>query len=318
MLNRRHCLIAIGKAAFAAGLPLPAMAAPPHFFGTAGAELGLQLFMLDAQARTDLEGTLRAVASMGYREVEIANLYGRSGGTIAAMLRAAGLSCPSIHVQGRSRGDDAPSFDGPLGALVGDAQAIGARTLTLASFRFPDDAPARLPDERLRKYVARIGNLMDAGAWRRNADFLNRTGAMLAREGLRIGYHNHNAEFAPLPEGGCGMDILLGETDPACVDFELDVGWVAAAARDPIALLRAHPGRFTQLHVKDVAAATPDYAFVQKSAPLGLGVLDWREILPVARKAGAVHYFFEQDPPYEEDPAGIAARAHSYLAALPT
>ncbi|WP_298397625.1 sugar phosphate isomerase/epimerase [Sphingobium sp.] len=283
----------------------------------AAPSLGVQLFMAEEQARRDLDATLDSIAQIGFTTVEVAGFCGQTPAALGQAIRRAGLVCTSVHMQGRDRGDDAPHLDRPVQALIEDAHDLGAARIVLASFLFPDDAPTRAPNERLAAYVARIGNVMDANAWRRNADRLNRLGAQLARADIHIGYHNHNAEFAPLADGGTGMDILLRETDPALVEFEMDAGWVAAAGKDPITLLRSHPGRFRQMHVKNVARAMQsNFAFRQTSAPLDNGAIDWRALLDAARTNSVCNLYIEQDPPYSEDPLHILRRNHDYLAPL--
>lgn len=280
--------------------------------------LGVQLFMLEEHARADLDYTLAAVERMGFGSIELAGYWGPTVAAMADAIRKAGLLCTSAHVQGRDRGDGAPHLDRPLSSLIEDAHILGLKTVVMASFLFPDNAPQRRVDERLAAYIARVGNIMDADAWRRNADRLNDIGTRLAHEGLRIGYHNHNAEFAPLSGGSSGMDILLRETDPALVDFEMDAGWVAAAGEDPLALMQRYPGRFRQMHVKNIARETPrNFAFRQTAAPLGKGVIDWRTLLPTARKAGIDNFYVEQDPPYSDDPLNILDADYRYLSRLP-
>ncbi len=141
---------------------------------------------------------------------------------------------------------------------------------------------------------------MTADDWRFNADFLNAKGAVLKRSGLKLAYHNHNAEFSPLAGGGQGArngyEILLATTDPALVGFEMDAGWVAAAGQDPFALLKDHPGRFTAMHVRDIKATTkPNFVFVQDPTEVGSGKIDWKRLLPAAHAAGVRDFFVEQE-----------------------
>ena len=98
-----------------------------------------------------------------------------------------------------------------------------------------------------------------------------------------------------------GLDILLKNTDPALVQFEMDVGWVVAAGADPFALMKANPGRFKQMHVKDVKATTrPNFAFEQDPTEVGSGIIDWKKLLPAAYAHGVHGFFVEQEAPYEK------------------
>jgi sugar phosphate isomerase/epimerase len=152
--------------------------------------------------------------------------------------------------------------------------------------------------------------------WKTTADLLNSAGATLKKAGLALGYHNHNVEFAPVG-GTTGMDYLLGNTDPALVHFEMDAGWVVAAGADPFALLKAHPRRFRQMHVKDVKATTkPNFAFEQDPAEVGSGVIDWKRLLPASYTAGIRDFFVEQEAPFAMPRLDSVKVSFDYLNAL--
>jgi len=110
-------------------------------------------------------------------------------------------------------------------------------------------------------------------------------------------------------------ELLLENTDPDAVWFEMDVGWVAAAGVDPIRVLRAHRQRFRLMHVKDIeASTTPNFAFKMAPADVGSGSLDWKTILPAGYDVGVRYYYVEQEPPFA-GPRMDAARAdYNYLA----
>ncbi|HEX2818447.1 MAG TPA: sugar phosphate isomerase/epimerase, partial [Phenylobacterium sp.] len=129
-------------------------------------------------------------------------------------------------------------------------------------------------------------------------------------------YHNHNIEFAPKGETN-GLEILLKYTDPALVPFEMDVGWVVAAGHDPFALLKAHPGRFRQMHVKDVKASTKaNFAFQQDPADIGSGIIDWKRLLPAAYAHGVRDFFVEQEAPFDKPRLESVRIDFDYLNAL--
>lgn len=128
-----------------------------------------------------------------------------------------------------------------------------------------------------------------------------------------LSYHNHNLEFAPVG-GTTGWDILMRETDPALVSFEMDIGWVAAAGCDPIEVLRANPHRIRMLHVKDVDPATKfNFAVQQVSAPIGKGIVKWGPLLHLAQQQGVTSYFVEQEPPFATNAFDAIAQSIAYL-----
>jgi sugar phosphate isomerase/epimerase len=274
---------------------------------------GVQLYTLKRDLLSDFDGTLAKVRAIGFRSVESATLFGRTPTAFRASLDRAGLICPSIHLPAVANGAGL-SLSGDIGALARDLRIVGCRTVVMPTFLNPPNAPPRLPDESGYHYARRTGLLMTAADWRRNAVFLNEAALKLAVEGLRLTYHNHNPEFAPLAEGGTGMDILLVETDPNLVGFELDIGWAAAAGQDLKALIARHPGRFRQMHAKDIKATTKaNFAYAQDPTSVGDGIVDWRGLLPMAIKAGIDEIYVEQEPPYPHDALEAIAASYRYL-----
>jgi sugar phosphate isomerase/epimerase len=317
-MDRRELLaggLALSTLALAGGAGRAARAAALPFFARHHLPIGVQLYTLDPDLDSDFEGTLRRLARIGYRSVEMAGYHGRTAPQLRRAFDAAGLVCTSAHIQPSQRGNG-PSFAEP-DALARDMRVIGVTDVILPIPLFPRDF--RPPREiNAGDGFRESGKAMRAGDWRRTAEFLNQHARALAPHGLRVGYHNHNFEFAPL-DGTNGFQILLGETDPKLVRFEMDAGWVAAAGKDPIALLSAHPGRFTQIHVKEVKASTiPNFEARQDPAEVGSGGMDWRHILPAAYQAGVRHFYVEQEPPYPGTRLQSVEKSFRYLAKLTT
>jgi sugar phosphate isomerase/epimerase len=304
-------------AAAAAGLSAGpgASAADRPFFKRTALQVGLQLYTLGDGLKADLDGQLGQVAKIGYRTVEMAGYLGRSPQELKAALDRAGLTCPSAHVQGRAGGPD-PSF-ADLDRVIADAHVIGFRHVVMPMFAIPEHVDMTpKPGEDRRALLGRLAAQVTADDWKAAADFLNKKGAVLKAAGLTAGYHNHNVEFAPLG-GTTGLEILLKGTDPALVQFEMDAGWVVAAGQDPFALLKAHPGRFTQMHVKDVKATTkPNFAFQQDPTEVGSGIIDWKRLLGAAYAGGVRGFFVEQEPPFTKPRLESVKVSFDYLNAL--
>jgi len=309
------------RALLAAGMALPialagrARAASDPFFMRRALAISVQLYTLDPDLDADFDGTLRKLRDIGFGDVEMAGYHGRTASEFRRALDAAGLVCRSAHIQPSPRGNG-PSFAEPE-ALARDMHIIGVTDVVLPIPLFPADF--RPPAETNAGDGFRLsGEAMQADDWRRTAAFLNDRARVLAPLGLKIGYHNHNFEFAPV-ERTTGFDILLGETDPALVSFELDIGWVAAAGRDPVALMRAHPGRFTQLHVKDIADTTvPNFSARSDPTEVGSGKVDWGSVLPAAYAAGVRRDYIEQEPPFPGPRVDSVAKSFRYLSDLKT
>lgn len=296
------------------------LTAPPRrrgFFASHDLPIGLQLYTLGEAPYHDLDGTLQAVAKIGYRTVEGVGFMKRTATELRAALDRAGLSCPSTHVPLQADGSGGPSLAGDLGPLAADMHRLGVEYVIVPIFAVPRRFGVARKGEDGLAFLSRAGKEMAADDWRRLAAQLNDKGAALKREGLKLGYHNHNVEFTR-HGSKTALDLLLGNTEPGLVWFEMDVGWVAAGGADPIPLLRAHPHRFRLMHVKDLKPSTvPNSAFRMDPAVVGSGSLDWRAILPVGYEAGVRYYYVEQEPPFAEPRLEAARADYDYLARLP-
>lgn len=240
--------------------------------------IGLQLYTVREAARADLAGTLAALGRIGYDEVEFAGLYGHAAAAARAMLERAGLRAPAGHVS-------LEELEQRFEQVTADATTLGHRYLIVPWL-----------DPRWR----------DATGYRAVARTLNRLGAALRDRGLGLGYHNHQFEFAPLPDGGTGYDLLVGETAPELVTFELDLFWARDGGADSLELFRRHSDRFRLVHIKDRAADG-------SQTVVGRGTLDWPTLLEAARVAGVEHWFLEQDD--AADPLAFAQESWTYLRA---
>jgi len=312
-LNRRS-MMQLGLSAFAStALPVSAFAkASKSFFDEHQLPIGLQLYTLADTALTDLDGTLKKVASIGYKTVELAGFHGHKPAEVRAAADKVGLKLTSIHIGGQARGDG-PSLSGDLARLAADVHTLGATDIVMPFFIIPERIPAKSDAEQFPAYIKRILGQMTADDWKRNAAFLNEKSAVLKKEGLRLGYHNHNCEFAPLGNT-TGFDILASETDPNLVTLEMDAGWVRAAGLDPVAVLKKYPKRFTLMHVKDVRASTQfNFALTQDPTEVGRGIIDWKALLPAAYTAGIRKFFVEQEPPFEKDRFAAIADSYKFL-----
>lgn len=308
----RRAVIAGGAAA--AGLAArAAQAAEAGFFKRTGLPLGLQLYTLGPDLAADLDGQLAQVAKAGYRTVELAGYVGRTPEALKAALDKAGLAAASSHVQAASSTGQGGLADPDR--VIAEAKTLGVRHIVLPMFPIPERVKPAAGEDR-RAYLARLGAAMTAEDWKGAAALLNKAAKPLKAAGLTLAYHNHNVEFAPVA-GTTGLAILLKETDPALVNFEMDAGWVVAAGADPFAILKANPRRFRQMHVKDVKASTkPNFALQQDPTEVGTGIIDWKRLLPAARAAGVDGFFVEQEPPFARPRIEAARLCADYLLKL--
>jgi sugar phosphate isomerase/epimerase len=307
----RRSFLAAGAATM--GLAVSGEAAAAPFFARTRLPIGIQLYTLGPDLAKDVDGTFAQLAKIGYRSVELAGMLGKTPKELRASLDKAGLVCTSAHIQARGA---TASFETDLSRLADDLTTIGVKTAVMPSPYLTDARIAAAKGSSGADYFRKLMGGMTAEDFKVNADYLNKNAAALKKAGIRVGYHNHNFEFAPVG-GTTGFDILLKNTDPALVTFEMDIGWVAAAGVDPLGLLKAHKGRFTQMHVKDIKADTKaNFDLAMDPAEIGSGKLAWKTLLPAAYAQGVREFYVEQEPPFTRPRIEAAKISHDYLASV--
>jgi sugar phosphate isomerase/epimerase len=279
-------------------------------------QLGLQLYTLEGAPAKDLDGTLKEVAGIGYRTVQISQTYGRSVQQLRRALDRAGLSCPAIHVLPRPA-PNSWDLEGDMSRLADDIYMLGATYAVLPVPRYSDalvDALNHPPPGGFNaEKLFGVLKLMGADDWKRTADLMNEKAQILARSGIRVGYHNHGFDFVPVEQGKSGYDILLERTDPKLVDLELDIGWAVSAGQDVKALFRRVNGRIRTVHLKDTAKVSSNPMDLA-STDVGTGIVNWREVFGLIRETRVRYLFVEQEAPWvNTSPMKAARAAYAYI-----
>ncbi|MFC5860957.1 TIM barrel protein [Acidicapsa dinghuensis] len=278
-----------------------------------GLPIGIQLYAVSKPLHDDPAGTLKELYSIGYREVESAGSQaGMTTEAFRKLIDDAGLKCPSAHLQ---------LAEGDLGKQFDQAHALGAHyavSSVLRSFspefmkavKAAMDSGGKIPAPKMAP--------MGLDDFKRTAERMNVVGKAAKAAGLQYTYHNHNFEFVKMPDGGPGYDVLLKETDPELVKFEVDCGWMVVAGGNPPEYFAKYPGRFRMLHIKDfkpVAAPTTD--LMGKGRPLGTdlgtGFIDYGPIFAAAKSVGIKHIFVEQEAPFAVSQMASAKVDYAYL-----
>ena len=235
--------------------------------------LGLQLWSLRDEFKTNVVKGLDETQALGFTLVETAGTYGLKPAEFRAQLDARHLKAVGAHF-----GYDLLEKDLP--GVAAEARVLGAEYVVVPWLPQPE---------------------FDAATARAVAAVFNRWGHALQAAGLKFAFHPHGYEFHPVP-GGHGetpFDLLVALTEPGVVSFEMDVFWVAHAGVDPVALLAKYPDRWTLLHVKDLrtgAAITGTRgAPPEDHVAVGTGQLDWPGLLRAAKAAGVKYYFIEDE-----------------------
>lgn len=257
-LSRRSFLAAAVSTPFVAALSAAARPA-----------VGLELFSVRQELAKDLFGTVRTVAKIGYEAVEFFSPYYQWEPAYAKQVRQllddVGLKAPSTHNSANVFTPDGLKKAIDLNAI------IGSKLIVMASAG---------------------GKVATIDDWKRVAERLAAASETLRPLGMRAGFHNHQTEFTAL-EGTRPIDIIASQT-PRDFVLQLDVGTCVHAGQDPVAWIKANPGRINSIHCKDWAPGEgPDKGY---HVLTGEGAVNWKAIRAAAESVGGVEtYLIEQE-----------------------
>lgn len=240
--------------------------------------VGLQLYSLRAEfTRFGVPPTLKQVKNFGFQIVETAGTYNLPPDKFKALLAEAGLKPVSGHFPFEKYRDD-------VEGVARDAKALGLEYAGCAWIPHKDT----FDEQEARAAIA----------------VFNQAGEALKKHGIKFFYHIHGYEFHPHGNGTL-MDLLMKETKPEFVAFELDVYWAVHPGQDPVKLLEQFGNRWQLMHIKDkrkgVAGDLTGKSDVKNDVTVGTGQMDWPAILKAAQQAGVKYYFIEDESPVVND-----------------
>ena len=252
------------------------------------APVGVQLYSFRDAFKIDVPGTLAHIHTLGFREVELAGTYGMSAATFRQALDRAGLRATSMHV-------GYETFRDSLSTVLADAKTLGVRYVGTAWIPHPD------------------GTINVALARQAAADF-TRWGRAARAQGFQFFYHVHGYEFTRGARGVLPIDVLMKETDPKAVAFEMDVFWATLPGNNPVALLRKYSGRWKLMHLKDMKKGVATNVMTGSAdpnateVPVGTGQIDYKAVLKTAKQVGVQKFYLEDETaaPFETVPQSIA------------
>jgi sugar phosphate isomerase/epimerase len=248
------------------------------------AEFGLQLYTLRDDLPKDVKGILKQVASFGYKQVEgfegkLGIWWGMSHKDFKKYLDEVGLTMISSHCNTKE------NFE----KKAAEAKEVGLKYLI---------EPWLGPQKKLDDY-------------KKAADRFNKLGEICKKNDLRFAYHNHGYSFTAV-DGQYPQDIMMQNTDPNLVDFEMDMYWVVVPGEDPIKWLQKYPKRFKLCHIKDREKTAPK-GEPDASTDLGTGSIDFKKLLRVAKENGVEYYIVEQEKYANTTPIKAAEVDAQYL-----
>lgn len=236
--------------------------------------VGLQLYSLRGEFMRNVPTTMEKVRDYGFRIVETAGTYNMSPQRFRELLDKNGLKAVSAHFPFDRFRDD-------VEGVARDAKVLGVEYVGCAW----------APHE----------GAFDEKECRAAIEVFNKAGAALKPHNLKFFYHAHGYEFAP-HASGTFMDLMMKETNPEHVRFQMDTFWVVHPGHDPVKWFEKYPNRWELVHLKDMKKGVKTGDFSGKSdvtndVPLGVGQMDWPAILRAAKKAGVKYYFIEDESP---------------------
>lgn len=275
VLSQSSCRNATNKTAKA---PEPAIVDPKSF------NLGLQLYTIRDAMAVDVPGSLKKVSDLGYRYVELADyvdgkFYGYAPADFKKLVNDLGMEILSSHTQVEGAGVTLDSAR----KMAEDHALIGAKYCIQPWIV-----------EEMRNSIATYQKM--AANW-------NAIGKVMKEFGLQFGYHNHNFEFATVEGKVPYFDVMLAELDKDLVIMEMDMFWTSQAGHNPVDIFKEYPGRFPIYHLKDGYQKLPPYFDVTKGniAPVGEGVVNFKEIIAAKDIAGMKYMIVEQDDSRDGD-----------------
>jgi len=227
------------------------------------AKIGLQLYSIKELTEKDFIGSLEKVAKIGYQGVEFAGFFDAPASELKKVLDDLGIVPCGSHT-------GINALEEELNRVIDYNLEIGNQYVICPG----------LPEHMRNSY----------DAYMRLADKFNDIGRKCKEQGIQFAYHNHDFEFEKY-NGEYGLDILLSNTDPDLVHMELDTFWVEYAGLKSVDFMRKYPKQHSSLiHIKDMKSLDEKI-----STEVGNGIMDFVEILNLAKELGTKWYIVEQE-----------------------
>lgn len=284
--------------------------------------IGVQLFSIPKLLENDFRGGIKMLAQMGYKEVQLfgpfpfsadsakqmwqsitpmlgfsgSGYFGMSAQEIKTILKENGLQAAATHT-------DLDTLQTNMGKLGEAGDALGFKYVGLPAI--PEEKRKTLDD------------------YKKMAEAFNKIGEEAKKFGLKFAYHNHGYGLREM-DGKIPLNVMLDQTDPELVFFEMDIYWTSAGGADPVTYLESYPNRYHLMHVKDMKEAkrfsgdggSPKewIELFPYMSTLGDGVMDIKSIIAAGKKSGVKHFFVEQD--MVQNPEIALKKSIDYLKSL--
>lgn len=239
--------------------------------------VGLQMYTIRDAMTADALGSLKKVSALGYKNLELAGyadgkFYGFAPAEFKKIVSDLGMEVVSSHTNVEA-----------AGVTLDNAKIMADKHAELG-VKYCIQPWIEEKDRNIESYKRMIAN------W-------NEVGKIMKADGIQFGYHNHNFEFANMDGVVPYFDIFMPEMDKDLITMELDLFWASKAGQDPIAMFNKYPGRFQNLHFKDMMTKQDPFFTVIKDdiCAVGVGVIDFKKILASKEVAGMKYLYVEDD-----------------------
>jgi sugar phosphate isomerase/epimerase len=276
-LNFRLVFSGVGSLAIALLGGASAQAADAGIGQSFQGPVGLQLYSLREQFKKNVPGTLDEVKNFGIKYAELAGTYDMPPEKFKMELAKRGIEPISGHFPFEKYRDDVES-------VAKEAEALGLKYAGCA-------------------WIPHEGKFNEKTC-REAIEVFNKAGEALAKHNIKFFYHTHGYEFQPHGDDTL-FDLLMKETKPEFVSYQMDIFWIVHPGKDPVKLLKKYADRWELMHLKDMRKGTATGMLtgsspVTNDVALGTGQMDIPEILKAAKKAGVKWYFIEDESPTSE------------------
>ncbi len=289
MINRRKFLLSSGALALG-GLAISQQSTGNVLSNKVAATrpVGLQLYTVTNAIETDLDGTLKRIAEIGYKDLETAfsrkgGYYGLKPKEFAAKAKEYGLNWRAHHIGGAG-------FKMPAGAaprLDANGKPIVMPTVLNLRDNF-QEAVDHAAEGGLKYLVCSSTPINTMEEINLSIETFNKTGEACKKVGIGFAYHNHTKEFDRI-DGKLPYEMFLSQISADIMKMELDLAWVTKSGTDPLELFKKNPGRFPLWHVKDLDRVT------QRPVEVGAGYVDLKRVFEGSENSGLQYLFVEQD-----------------------
>jgi sugar phosphate isomerase/epimerase len=256
-------------------------------------KIGIQLWSVrNAMEENPIE-TLKTLAAIGFTDIECTGynegkMYNMLPSEFKKVLEDLGLTMQSCHVKtGNENPKQIRTMTNDWEGFCNDNAEVGAKSVVCGYFF-----------EGERKTI---------DDYKKHADLFNKCGEVATKYGLTFAHHNHDFEFFEL-DGQVPYDLLLSQTDPNFVNFELDHYWTTKAGVSSLDYINKHPGRFPIWHIKDM-----DDTKEQFFTEVGSGIIDYVAIFNAQKKSGLKYFYVEQDEFKNYKPLESVKVSYDYL-----